>query len=236
MSQYAYDFNPAKTQSLQSRPIEHNKFSAWTGDQLYRTSYGTHWTSKPQEPKTHVPPGYAGYIPGLKPNNHYGASYGEIAKNCLSNPKVAQNPFKLASTGFNYQRHDFRDPSLTATTHKFGAQTLLKNHPSIDQKSNQWQSQTHDSFRNPLHKPNPTYRETDKDLQTQKYFTKTSGFQQNHTTFDRTGWVPEKVLHADRTTSEYRIHFNKQVPFHRDTVLFKERRLPPKEYNYKYMG
>lgn len=27
---------------------------------------------------------------------------------------------------------DFKDPSLTAFSHKYGAQTLLKNHPSVD--------------------------------------------------------------------------------------------------------
>lgn len=72
---------------------------------------------------------------------------------------MTNNPFKLSSTGSNYRRHgknlslrnyelvgfilimlclveikneDFKDPSLTAFSHKYGAQTLLKNHPSVD--------------------------------------------------------------------------------------------------------
>jgi hypothetical protein len=91
----------------------------------------------------------------LKPNNEYGASYGEISKNCLSKTSITSNPFKLSSTGSNYRKHgkknckkdkgvkmyaypfkfnqiDFKDPSLTAFSHKYGATTLLKNHPSVD--------------------------------------------------------------------------------------------------------
>jgi len=39
---------------------------------------------KPLEPKSHVPPGYGGYIPALVPNNLYGSSYGELSKKCLN--------------------------------------------------------------------------------------------------------------------------------------------------------
>jgi hypothetical protein len=39
---------------------------------------------------------------------------------------------------------------------------------------------------------------------------------------------------GDRTQSEYRLRYNPEVPFHRDTAIFKVRKLPKKEYNYKY--
>ncbi|EGR34633.1 hypothetical protein IMG5_005550 [Ichthyophthirius multifiliis] len=255
MSQYAYDYDPAKTQKYQKNQISNEKFSKWTKENLYRTSYVSHWSNKPLEPKSHVPPGYAGYIPQLLPNNEYGASYGKITQKCLDDPKLSQNPFKLASTGFNYRRHDFKDTSRKAYSHKYGCQTIITNHPAVEVESKDWVSQTKDTFRNPKNRVNPTYRETDKQLQTQKNFTKTSGFQQNHTCFDGTGWVPDKILNgkifiiiynnyyiyifllkANRTLSEYRIHYNTKVPFHRETNLFKTRQLQRKEYNYKHMG
>ena len=39
----------------------------------------------------------------------------------------------------------------------------------------------------------PTYRETDKFLQTDKYLTKQSGFTENRLQFDGKGWTPMKV-------------------------------------------
>lgn len=84
----------------------------------------------------------------MKPTNEYGASFGEITKNCLSSAKMTANPFKLSCTGSNYRKHgtillfllmniyffpsDFKDPSLKAYSHKYGCQTLLTNHPGVD--------------------------------------------------------------------------------------------------------
>jgi hypothetical protein len=49
-------------------------------------------------------------------------------------------------------------------------------------------STSHDSFRDPSKINNPTFKDTEKFLQTQKKFTKTSGFAQNHDPFDGTGF------------------------------------------------
>jgi hypothetical protein len=43
---------------------------------------------------------------------------------------------------------------------------------------------------------NPTFRETDKFLETQKKKTRDSGFTENHTNFDGKGWLPDPILHG----------------------------------------
>eukprot|EP00825_Cyclidium_porcatum_P000681 TRINITY_DN1024_c0_g1_i4.p1 TRINITY_DN1024_c0_g1~~TRINITY_DN1024_c0_g1_i4.p1 ORF type:complete len:235 (+),score=36.60 TRINITY_DN1024_c0_g1_i4:290-994(+) len=234
MSQYAYDYNPAKTQDFRVNGIEIDKFNQWTRDNLYRTSYGNHWTQLPQEPKNVVYPGYEGFIPGLKSSNQYGKTYSQIARDSFSNPKLGQNTFKLSSTGFNFRKHDFIDQSLDAQNHKYGRQTIQKHHPS--QNAEFWLSQTQTSFRDPKQLPNPTFRETNKFLQTQKPKTVESGFSQNFQTCDGKGWIPERILNANRQWTEYRVRFNEKIPFHRDTTLFKVRKMKQKEYVYKYVG
>ena len=42
MSQYAY--NPLISKK-QENPIDHSKFSEWSKNNLYRTSYASHWTN-----------------------------------------------------------------------------------------------------------------------------------------------------------------------------------------------
>lgn len=57
-------------------------------------------------------------------------------------------------------------------------------------------STSHDTFRDPSKMNNPTFKDTEKFLQTQKKFTKTSGFAQNHDPFDGTGFEPIKILNG----------------------------------------
>ncbi len=44
MSQYAYDYNPAKTQDFRKSAVSVDRFNDWTHNHMYRTSYGNHWT------------------------------------------------------------------------------------------------------------------------------------------------------------------------------------------------
>ena len=53
-------------------------------------------------------------------DNKFSKGYSPITRDCFSNPKLGENTHKLASTGFNYKRHDFVDQSLTASNHKYG--------------------------------------------------------------------------------------------------------------------
>lgn len=234
MSQYAYDYNPAKTQDVRLNPITVDKFNQWTKDNMYRTSYGTLYTVKPSDPKNVVYPGYAGFIPGLKSNNEYGKTFSQIARDSFAKPQLGVNKFKLSSTGFNFRKHDFIDQSIEAKTHKYGSQTIQKHHPCINAEA--WETQTQAIYKNPRGQLNPTYRETDKFLQTHKPRTIQSGFSENFKTCDGTGWVPENVLNANRVWTEYRVRYNQQMPFHRDTNLFKVRKMKQKEYIYKYAG
>ncbi len=42
-----------------------------------------------------------------------------------------------------------------------------------------------------------------------------SGYIQNSTLFDGTGWVPDKCLHGDLVRTEYRMRYNPLKPFHK---------------------
>lgn len=58
-------------------------------------------------------------------------------------------------------------------------------------------STNHDSFKDPNKVDNPTFKQTEKFLQTQKKFTKTSGFSQNHDPFEGTGFAPNPILNGN---------------------------------------
>ena len=87
---------------------------------------------KPLEPKNVAIPGYKGFIPGYYSNNEYAKTFSRIARDRLANPDLGKNPLHLSSTGFNFKKHDFIDPTKTASTHKYGAQTLQGNHPCLN--------------------------------------------------------------------------------------------------------
>ena len=94
-------------------------------------------------------------------------------------------------------------------------------------------STTHDIHKDPSLYINPTFKPTEKLLQTTKLQTKQSGFQQNHAYQDGKGWIPDPVLHGNigddlgtREGTEYRDRFNAAVPFHRETMFTRTRSLP----------
>ena len=97
-----------------------------------------------------------------------------------------------------------------------------------------WASTTHASFRNPKTLQDPTYRPTDKWLQTQQGFTKGSGYATNHSYLDGKGWKPDPVLRGDNHRSEYRDRFNADLPFHRNVKADKMPKLMKKELNYRF--
>ena len=45
MAQFRYEFNPAKTEDYRKTGLSADRFSQWTKDHMYRTSYGNHWTN-----------------------------------------------------------------------------------------------------------------------------------------------------------------------------------------------
>ena len=80
-------------------------------------------------------------------------------------------------------------------------------------------STTRDSFRPPKALPKPNFRTTVdgffRDFLAPVSNVGKSGYIQNSTLFDGTGWIPEKCLHSDLQRTEYRMRYNNQKPFHK---------------------
>jgi hypothetical protein len=92
----------------------------------------------------------------------------------------------LATNGFNVSKEAFIDKSMLASSSKYGKPTMQNPHPSWSNEP--MKSSTHDFFRNPNSQPNPTYRPTDKFLETQKANTHLSGFGTNNAELDGRGY------------------------------------------------
>jgi hypothetical protein len=142
-------------------------------------------------------PKYGGYIPYVVPENLHAKGYTPITKECFSNQKLAKNILGLATSGFNVSREAFIDKSLLASTNKYGKATLQNPHPSWSHEP--FKSTTHDFFRDPNSLPNPTYRPTDKFLETQKLNTRLSGFGTNNAELDGRGYEQSLYLKGDMT-------------------------------------
>ncbi len=82
-------------------------------------------------PKNSAIPGYQGFIPGYYSNNEYAKTFSKISRDRFANPDLGQNPLGLSSTGFNSKKHNFVDQTKTASSHKYGAQTMQKTHPCL---------------------------------------------------------------------------------------------------------
>jgi hypothetical protein len=63
---------------------------------------------------------------------------------------------------------------------------------------------------------------------------KDSGYVVNHSSFDRTGWVPDKHLHGDLKRTEYRIQYNVHKDIHYKGPFFASGKLKKKEQVYKH--
>ena len=222
MSQFAYDYESQKLKKYNENSIQEENFARWSKENFYRTSYISHFTEvkflhflifitknlkKPLQPKNVAIPGYTGFIPGLYANNEYSKTYSRITRERLANPELGKNPLSLSSTGFNHKKHNFIDPTRNASTHKYGAQTMLSTHPCLDvnfhynlmihnfseisqKKSGRWISQnkeTYSDFRS-------TLPPTDQFFKTTNPVTTSSGFKKNHEQFDGKGWKPHRVL------------------------------------------
>lgn len=92
-------------------------------------------------------------------------------------------------------REAYLDGSQLASSSKYGKTAIQKSHPAWNEPP--MKSSTHDYFRHPDTQVNPTFRETDKNLQTHKPFTKGSGFATNHAYLDGQGWIPDRILKGD---------------------------------------
>jgi len=225
MAHFAYDYNPAKTVDFRQSKIENNKFFAWTGENMYRTSYATSYTNKPQEPKNNVVPGYGGFVPGLKSKGTFGKSFAQTAKDSFNDPNLGTNKFNLSSTGFNLNKQILADETVNAQSHKYGNQTIQKTHPSLN--AERWRSHTHDSHKHPLEHTAPTYRPAPVQSVHPKPLTKKSGYETNSIRFDGNGFLPKEQSPDARRQTEYRVRFNEQKPIHQNHTTYVPRKLNP---------
>ncbi len=131
----------------------------------------------------------------MVPENIHAKGYTPISKECFSNTKLAKNLLGLSTNGFNVTGDAFIDGSKLASSSKYGKTAIQKAHPAWNEPP--MKSSTHDFFRDPKTRVNPTFRETDKYLQTHKPPTKGSGFATNHAYLDGQGWIPDRVLKGD---------------------------------------
>ncbi|CAD8086446.1 unnamed protein product [Paramecium primaurelia] len=212
-------------------PIQEKTFHEWSKNNFYRTSYINHYTQLPQEPKNSAVPGYAGYVPYVQSENLYGERFSEVARKSFADSKLGKFN-RLSSTGFNFDAKELIDPHKEAYSHKYGCQTILKHHPCthIDKMVTSYQ----DGFKKPQNLVAPTFRKTDRYLETSQAQTKTSGFQKNHMQFDGSGWIPHENMNGDQIRTEYRIQYNQEKPFHRNPIQFKLRKMKQTEMNYKH--
>lgn len=124
----------------------------------------------------------------MKSKAEFGKSYAQIAKGNFSDPSLGQNKFNLSSTGFNLNKQLLADETLTASSHKYGAQTIQKTHPSLNVE--RWRSHTHDTHKHPLEHVAPTYRPAPVTSVNNHPLTKKSGYGTNSITFDGRGLLP----------------------------------------------
>lgn len=107
---------------------------------------------------------------------------------------------------------------------------MLAPHPAWSQGPTM--STNHDSFRDPNSQVNPTFRQTDKWLQTQKPNTMASGYGTNNKSLNSLRWAGTPNESLRRT--EYRDRFNQNPGIHRDTFLSSTGKLRATELTYKF--
>ncbi|KRX03986.1 hypothetical protein PPERSA_12433 [Pseudocohnilembus persalinus] len=182
---------------------------------------------QPNQKNSSAVPGYQGYIPNIN-DNKYGKNFASIAKECLTTNTITQNPYGLSTNGLNYKKHDFVDPTLDACTYKFGASTIQKPHPSL--QDNQWGVSTYNSrFQNPKNTNNPTYRESERDEVNMRDSVQQSGFQKNNIVKVDT---KQQFYDHVKPVSEYRGRYDLNEQQRKDPNLYITRTLPRKTINY----
>jgi hypothetical protein len=68
---------------------------------MYRTSYASHWTNLPQQPKNTNIPNYGGFIPKVTSQNEYGKSLAKVSREMHDDQALGKNKTGLSSTGWN---------------------------------------------------------------------------------------------------------------------------------------
>lgn len=114
----------------------------------------------------------------------------------------------------------------------------MDTHPAI--KGDVYNTTARKSYREPnaRSKPNWRLRKSNGDFEPTgapvcpKWNAQASGFVQNSTLFDGTGWVPDRNLHSDMIRTEYRNRFNPEKKFHKEEIPVTSGRLAKKTLVY----
>ena len=125
-----FDFENSKLRNYRDKSIESDGFYKWSKDHMYRTSYVGAYSNKPGEPKTLAMPKYQGYIPYIVSENLHGKGFTSLTKDCFTNDKFGKNTFGLSSTGHNFKYEAMLDPSMSATSAKYGKSVIQRSHPA----------------------------------------------------------------------------------------------------------
>ncbi|KAL4468335.1 hypothetical protein ABPG72_010736 [Tetrahymena utriculariae] len=208
-----------KKQNTIKEGIDHSKFYEWSKQFQYISSYQSNSSYKPNELRGDAIQGYKGFIPQIQSNNMFGQTFSRSARQVLAS-NISNNPFKLSSTGHNSLRHNYADQSLNAFTHKFGATTIQKNHPSLE--SNLRQSLYKEQFSKPVFNNESNQDFNVDDLNGNNNLSKKtllSGFMKNNSIVGFKECLNSQLQLKD-SKSEYNDKFQSKNRIHRDTSIF----------------
>eukprot|EP00347_Sterkiella_histriomuscorum_P018138 403346645 len=228
--------NPKKTSD-----IVENNFFGWTSGNFYRTSYNDMGSRSPAERKNAAIPGYKGFVPGMKNGTLIGKRYTESTRQSLTRENLDLKPQLFSSTGFNFSKIPRQDETLHAVSPKYGKSTIMDTAPNM--KPDSWTTNARSSYYNPVELPRENWRAKQSSIQfddqsqaqnNQKRAQRvnSSGFSQNSTLFDGTGWTTEKNLHGDQFRTAYRNQYNQDKPFHKVQPILNNGRLRKRELVY----
>ncbi len=192
--------------------------------------------------KSTVFPGYQGYVPRLKVNNHHlGKTLTEQSREVFNEQTLDRPENAFASTGFNHRRISRVDEQLHANSRRYGTETMLRtasNHQPIDY----FTTTTRSSFLSPAAHCRPNWRDRDNTVkfdnsQVQRIRNLTSdklasGYSSNRQHWDGTSWATEKNTHTDQTRTLYRLGFNQPKPFHKDALRNNDGRIKQRQAVY----
>ncbi|MCQ2820748.1 MAG: hypothetical protein MJ252_26100 [archaeon] len=68
-----------------TRPLDSTDFINYDYENMYRTSYNDMYRRVPKLVNTFYVPRYAGFVPGMKSENPFGATYTKLAKQQIDN-------------------------------------------------------------------------------------------------------------------------------------------------------
>lgn len=114
---------------------------------------------KPNERKSHSIPGYAGYRPQVKVQQHIGKTITEQSRDVFND--MLDTPINdLATTGFNKTLIPQSDDTREARSRRYGTETWHFPHPAhVPNKYSQ--TTTRLDYVAPAFKPLPTFRDRD---------------------------------------------------------------------------